>query len=134
MLCNVPNRLLPSAPMDYQTFNGGQPQPSFGFQSSAHSPQPTLPPQQAAFQQSSQAFPYPGQQFASNGQAFAASAAGMGGAHQMQQPMPPAAAGGMPRGERVTCAICSRPIVSCCQSAPTPSLPSRCPRAVAVLC
>ncbi|KAH7410287.1 hypothetical protein DE146DRAFT_345234 [Phaeosphaeria sp. MPI-PUGE-AT-0046c] len=91
--------------MDYPAFNGGQPQPSFGFQSSAHSPQPTLPPQQAAFQQQpGHAFPYHGQQFPNNGQAFAASAAGMGGALQMQQqqqqqqqPMPPAAAGGIQR-------------------------------------
>lgn len=81
--------------MDYQAYNGGQPQPSFGgFPSSAHSPQPP----QASFQQSSQAFPYAGQQFPSNGQAFPASAAGMGGhTMQQQQPMQPAAAGGMQR-------------------------------------
>jgi hypothetical protein len=104
--------------MDYQTFNGQQ--PSFGgFPPSAHSPQAGLPPQ-AQFQQAGQSFPYGGQQFAGNGQAFpntgsmVGHGAGSGSGapmNMMQQPMQP---GGMQRGERVTCAHTSRPIVSCC--------------------
>jgi hypothetical protein len=99
--------------MDYQTFNGQQ--PSFGgFPSSAHSPQSALPPQ-AQFQQSNQSFPY-GSQFPSNGPAFPSAAAlvghgpgsASGSMNMMQQPMQPAA-GGMQRGERVTCAHTSRP-------------------------
>ena len=116
--------------MDYQTFNGQQ-QPQFGGFSSAHSPQTSLPPQ-AQFQQSNASFGYggPQQQFAGNGQAFP-SAGGMGGhgpggvggggggvggapMNMMQQPMQPTAAGGMQRGERVTCTHTTRPTVSCC--------------------
>jgi hypothetical protein len=126
--------------MDYQTFNGGQqqhqqhqqhqpPQASFGgfaAPAPAHPPQNTLPPQQAAFQQQpGQPFPY-GQQPFPNAQQPFPGAAGMVGhgpgsssssssgppMNMMQhQPMQPA--GGMQRGERVTCAHRCRPIVSC---------------------
>jgi hypothetical protein len=125
---------LAAYPMDYQSFNGQQ--PSFGgFSSSAHSPQSALPPQ-AQFQQANQSFPY-GSQFPSNAPAFPSSAGlvghGPGGGsssasgapmNMMQQPMQPGA-GGMQRGERVTCAHRSRPFVSCALARPRPlSMPS----------